>query len=112
MTAVAARYGFSELGRFSGTYQKLFGERPSETLKSTGNLPGSFLPRSRVLSLEVARVLSLGVDDTLSEQAFSSRTHPKSSEAQESDDRQATWLRHGCDETDHTKVGSQWIQLG
>ncbi len=35
VTAVAARYGFSELGRFSGTYQKLFGEMPSETLKST-----------------------------------------------------------------------------
>lgn len=35
VTAVAAKYGFSELGRFSGTYQKLFGERPSETLKNS-----------------------------------------------------------------------------
>ncbi len=44
VTAVAARYGFSELGRFSGTYQKLFGEMPSETLKSTRKPSRIILP--------------------------------------------------------------------
>jgi AraC-like DNA-binding protein len=31
--AVAIEHGFLELGRFAGEYQKLFGEKPSQTLK-------------------------------------------------------------------------------
>ncbi len=33
VTTVAMRYGFSHLGRFSGYYQSLFGERPSVTAR-------------------------------------------------------------------------------
>jgi AraC-like DNA-binding protein len=33
--AVAIEHGFLELGRFAGEYRKLFGEKPSETLRRT-----------------------------------------------------------------------------
>ena len=35
VTDVAARYGFSELGRFAGYYRKVYGETPSDTLRRT-----------------------------------------------------------------------------
>ena len=33
VTEVATRFGFRELGRFSGEYRERFGESPSETLR-------------------------------------------------------------------------------
>jgi len=40
---VARRYGFSELGRFAGTYQAAFGETPSTTLqRAKKNAPAKF----------------------------------------------------------------------
>jgi AraC family ethanolamine operon transcriptional activator len=33
VTDVAGRHGFSELGRFAGSYRKVFGETPSDTLR-------------------------------------------------------------------------------
>ena len=35
VTDVAARYGFSEFGRFAGSYRKVYGETPSDTLRRT-----------------------------------------------------------------------------
>lgn len=33
VTSVALRFGFVDLGRFAGEYRRLFGERPSDTLR-------------------------------------------------------------------------------
>jgi AraC-like DNA-binding protein len=33
VTRLAARWGFTHLGRFASTYQKIFGEKPSQTLR-------------------------------------------------------------------------------
>jgi transcriptional regulator GlxA family with amidase domain len=33
VTVIAAKLGFTELGRFAVRYRELFGERPSETLR-------------------------------------------------------------------------------
>lgn len=43
VTGVALRYGFSELGRFAGSYKQAFGETPSETLRhaSRNQVPGT-----------------------------------------------------------------------
>lgn len=34
VTTIATRWGFNQLGRFSATYKKVYGESPSETLKN------------------------------------------------------------------------------
>jgi AraC-like DNA-binding protein len=33
VTRIAERWGFTHLGRFASNYQKIFGEKPSQTLK-------------------------------------------------------------------------------
>jgi AraC-like DNA-binding protein len=33
VTNIAARWGFTHLGRFASSYQKIFGEKPSQTLR-------------------------------------------------------------------------------
>jgi AraC-like DNA-binding protein len=42
VTRVAVKFGFTDLGRFSVEYRKMFGESPSVTLHSRGIVPGSF----------------------------------------------------------------------
>lgn len=44
VTTVAGRWGFLHLGRFASQYRQLFGESPSETLRSGGQLARSPLP--------------------------------------------------------------------
>ena len=34
VTSVASEYGFFEFGRFSATYRRMFGESPSQTIRS------------------------------------------------------------------------------
>jgi AraC family ethanolamine operon transcriptional activator len=41
VTGVASEYGFFEFGRFSSTYRRMFGESPSQTIKSHSAGPGS-----------------------------------------------------------------------
>jgi AraC family ethanolamine operon transcriptional activator len=36
ITDIAIDHGFSELGRFAGSYREAFGESPSETLRGSG----------------------------------------------------------------------------
>lgn len=52
---IAFKKGFSDFGRFSGYYRSLFGENPSETLKSA-RLTMSPLQRSRRSEGEMADV--------------------------------------------------------
>jgi AraC-like DNA-binding protein len=33
VTAIASKWGFTQLGRFSVTYKEVYGESPSETMK-------------------------------------------------------------------------------
>jgi transcriptional regulator GlxA family with amidase domain len=50
ITEIAAAWGFLEFGRFAVQYRKLFGERPSETLRR-----GRVLAKTVELMLEVSR---------------------------------------------------------
>ena len=52
VTQIATEMGFTELGRFAGQYQRMFGEQPSETLNKRSNsqpvsLADFLLKRSR-----------------------------------------------------------------
>ncbi len=47
VTAVATRFGFYELGRFSVEYRSIFGESPSETLRRSMSGDLVLLPRRR-----------------------------------------------------------------
>jgi transcriptional regulator GlxA family with amidase domain len=40
---IASKWGFSHMGRFSQEYTKLFGENPSETLKSLEYIKGNMI---------------------------------------------------------------------
>jgi len=40
---IASKWGFSHMGRFSQTYTELFGENPSETLKSLEYIKGNMI---------------------------------------------------------------------
>ncbi len=54
VTAIAADYGFGELGRFSVGYHKLFGETPSETLgRPADDPPGVWVRKDRLGRLAV-----------------------------------------------------------
>jgi AraC family ethanolamine operon transcriptional activator len=53
VTNIAYRAGFFELGRFSGTYRSLFGERPSDTLRRCS-------PAGQGLPPSLQRIQSLG----------------------------------------------------
>lgn len=44
VTELGAKHGFSELGRLSGSYKKIFGETPGTTLRSFQSNSGSILP--------------------------------------------------------------------
>ena len=44
VTAIALRWGFRHLGRFSTEYRRWFDELPSESLRSTAPQPGRRLP--------------------------------------------------------------------
>jgi AraC-like DNA-binding protein len=47
VAAIANNHGFAELGRFAVTYQKLFGETPSETLQPPPRPSGTWLRLTR-----------------------------------------------------------------
>jgi AraC family ethanolamine operon transcriptional activator len=54
VTDIATRWGFTELGRFSVEYRRLFGERPSDTLRASGRNPRLVYHQGAPLTLEPA----------------------------------------------------------
>jgi AraC-like DNA-binding protein len=58
VAAVARRYGFSELGRFAGTYRTEFGEVPSITLGGHSKIRDASLPDSHRRQPRISRNLT------------------------------------------------------